>query len=186
MKRKKKTPTAPAVVGQVVRARLAALIAAHGANLSRVALDMNHAHTWLSRKLDPTSSEPRPLTVSDIEAVLAHFGEPAEAILLPVLAVDQRAAVEFIAQQSNTPPPAKSLPVVVEGRRAALQFVPEPREWEPIAASLLFAGELVSDSQIRNLEDQGLIVYSGNGDQVALTELGRLALVHYHSPSVTD
>jgi len=62
-----------AIVDELTRRRLAALIASKGFTLTGLARAMDRSHTWMLRKLDPEQESPRPCTVGDVSEVLAFL-----------------------------------------------------------------------------------------------------------------
>ena len=68
----------------LIKARLRALIDARSYSLTGLARAMGRSHTWILRKLDPATREPRPLELGDVDAILSFLGEPPAVILAPV------------------------------------------------------------------------------------------------------
>lgn len=89
--------TAAPTFGDTTKARLRALIAAKGFTLTGLARAMNRSHTWILRKLDPATKEPRPLELGDVDAILAFLGEPATVLQAPVYRPGDRELLELLA-----------------------------------------------------------------------------------------
>lgn len=81
------TPTNPPLPAfdTMIRARLNALMARKRWRISPLATDMGHKPAYLLRKLKRPHSEPRPLTLADIQRILDHIGESSDALFSPVL-----------------------------------------------------------------------------------------------------
>ncbi len=63
-----------------LQVRLRALIEGKGYSLSGLARAMKRSHTWALRKLDPGSSDPRPLLTSDVDEILTFLELPPSAL----------------------------------------------------------------------------------------------------------
>lgn len=85
----------------ILRARLAALIELNGHSLTGLARAMDRSHTWLLRKLDTDTAEPRPLTVEDMDAVLGFLGAPPAALLAPVLLPGDRELLGYVGSSGS-------------------------------------------------------------------------------------
>lgn len=105
------TETAP-TFGDTTRARLRALIAAKGYSLTGLARAMNRSHTWILRKLDPATKEPRPLELGDVDGILAFLGEPAHVLQSPVLRPGDR---ELLALLESGPVSEAQAETVIRG-----------------------------------------------------------------------
>lgn len=75
----------PDSIGRTLRARLLALLQRHNVGLTALATAMGKGKPTYSRKLYTEHSARRPLMLTDVDEILEHLGEDAEALLRPVL-----------------------------------------------------------------------------------------------------
>lgn len=90
------------MISTILRTRLLALLELHGYSITGIAKAMGRSHTWLLRKLDPEQAATRPLTVSDLDEVLAHLGLEPDVLLMPVLLPGDRELLAFVGSAGST------------------------------------------------------------------------------------
>lgn len=86
---------------QIMRARLCALIDRSGRSIPQVAKGIGVHHTTLYRKLHDVGNR-RSLVPSDIDAILAELGMPADAVAVPVLFAGDVSALRWIHDTAPT------------------------------------------------------------------------------------
>jgi len=76
---------APPTTGSILRARLIAQIQAAGLSVTRLSEALGRGRLFLSRKLNPSHGEARPLTCADLDQITAHLKLDHRDLLEPVL-----------------------------------------------------------------------------------------------------
>lgn len=99
-----KYPQTTFTYDHLVRARLRALTVRHGhGSFTGLSAAMGKHRTWLRRKLDPRSARPTPVTLVDVDAILAFLGEPPSAVMAPVLLPGDQEVLSYLLVDAVAP-----------------------------------------------------------------------------------
>jgi len=85
---------------ETIRARLLALMTEEGKSCTTLSTEMGLSHTTLLRKLQHGT---RPLTTTDVDAVLGALGKPLHAVMAPVLGAGDREFLKWLGAERAAP-----------------------------------------------------------------------------------